>query len=85
MFPPFSLPLTRSIARTLCKVSCTSTQRRAISAATGMQTIKNVTERLAGQAANGYHQTDVTDLKGRVNTYGTSYTSEAVAEASCLF
>ena len=41
-------------------------QHRALTVATSMQTVKKVAERLTGQGANGFHQTDVADLRGRV-------------------
>jgi hypothetical protein len=36
----------------------------------GMNSIKNTAERLAGTAANGFHQADVPDLKGKVSSGG---------------
>ncbi len=41
---------------------------RTISVNSSMETVKNVAERMAGTAANGYHQSDVTDLSGRVSS-----------------
>ncbi|KAI0812517.1 hypothetical protein BC629DRAFT_1579886 [Irpex lacteus] len=48
-----------------------------------METVKNVAERMAGTAANGYHQSDVTDLSGRTAlvTGGTGGIGFEVAKA----
>lgn len=41
---------------------------RCISFKSDMEAVKNAAERLAGLAANGYHQSDVSDLRGKVST-----------------
>lgn len=53
-----------------------------------METVKNVAERITGRASNGFRQTDVVDLRGKVSEYTRGYIDSVLTagpEFDCVY